>query len=395
MSNHFQTIVIGAGSLGSATAYWLTQAGQRDVLLLEQHQLAHAHGSHGDHSRIIRHSYHDEKYGRLTRAMYEAWDHLEHESGQQVLVRTGGLDIADVGSTGANSVAAYRRVMTAVGIPHEQLSKAQLLERYPQWQFEQDVTATFQAEAGLVDIRRAVLTHANLARAAGATVLDHTAVVAVEGGRDGGDGVRVVTAGGVHTADAVVVCAGSWTDALLAPLGQTWRTTITEEQVLYVQSRRLQDFTVGTFPVWAYHGSDLVYGFPAYGEPAVKLARENLSRVVTQEQRSAEPHLEENELLLHFLAEKLPGAHGPVLYARTCPYDLTPDRDFVLDALPGHPRVFVGAGAAHAGKYAALIGQVLAELVTTGRSQHPIADFAADRPALTDPSFTPIFSLQR
>jgi glycine/D-amino acid oxidase-like deaminating enzyme len=31
-----QTIVIGAGAIGSATAYWLAERGQTDVLVLEQ-----------------------------------------------------------------------------------------------------------------------------------------------------------------------------------------------------------------------------------------------------------------------------------------------------------------------------------------------------------------------
>ena len=69
------------------------------------------------------------------------------------------------------------------------------------------------------------------------------------------------------------------------------------------------------------------------------------------------------------------------------------DRDFVLDVLPGHPHVAVFNGAGHAGKFASLVGRILAELLTTGTSSHPIDAFRLSRPAITDPDFEPVFRL--
>ena len=40
----FDVIVLGAGAMGSAAAYYLVRAGQR-VLLLEQFEIDHQHGS--------------------------------------------------------------------------------------------------------------------------------------------------------------------------------------------------------------------------------------------------------------------------------------------------------------------------------------------------------------
>ena len=73
---------------------------------------------------------------------------------------------------------------------------------------------------------------------------------------------------------------------------------------------------------------------------------------------------------------------------------MPPDRDFVIDVVPGHPRLALGIGAGHAAKFASVIGQALAQLSLTGFSDHPIAPFALDRPALTNPHFTPTFRLQ-
>jgi sarcosine oxidase len=53
--------------------------------------------------------------------------------------------------------------------------------------------------------------------------------------------------------------------------------------------------------------------------------------------------------------------------------------------------VFNGAG--HAGKFASLMGQILADLQTSGTTPHPIAPFTLDREALTDPHYPSTFKL--
>jgi len=74
--------------------------------------------------------------------------------------------------------------------------------------------------------------------------------------------------------------------------------------------------------------------------------------------------------------------------SKTCLYDMPPDKEFVVDLLPGDPRITVAiGGSGHAGKFAAFLGQVVADLATTGTTSYPVSIFRADRPALTDPAF--------
>jgi len=126
---------------------------------------------------------------------------------------------------------------------------------------------------------------------------------------------------------------------------------------------------------------------------AVKAGRDEPGRVTTQEARSRQPDEENRAQLTEFMARRLPGALGPELTTKTCVYDLTPDRNFVLDTLPGHPRVAVFVGAGHAAKFAGLMGSILADLALHGGTEHPIAPFRYDRPAITDPSFVPTLRL--
>jgi sarcosine oxidase len=94
---------------------------------------------------------------------------------------------------------------------------------------------------------------------------------------------------------------------------------------------------------------------------------------------------------MRFLQERIPTFLGPTLYTKTCLYTMPPDRHFVIDTVPGYPQVTVVVDGGHAFKFAALIGRILSQLALDDRSDYPITPFRADRPALTDPTFQPIF----
>jgi sarcosine oxidase len=70
-----------------------------------------------------------------------------------------------------------------------------------------------------------------------------------------------------------------------------------------------------------------------------------------------------------------------------CQYTLTPDRDFVLSLVPGHPSVVVGMGAAHGFKFAPTFGRLLADLAVDGGTSTDVTPFRMDRPGLTDPAY--------
>ena len=64
---------------------------------------------------------------------------------------------------------------------------------------------------------------------------------------------------------------------------------------------------------------------------------------------------------------------------------MTPDREFVLDHVPGHEGAVVGLGAAHGFKFAGVFGKVLAELAIDGTTGHDVSGWPATRPILTEP----------
>ncbi len=308
MGHRHSHVVVGAGALGSATAYWLTRAGVGDVLVLEQYHLGHGRGASEDHSRIMRHAYHSSVYTALTQAAYDAWADIEDETGLQLVLKTGGLDLAVAGTAGETELGNYRRSLMPFGIPSQDLDAGEVRRRWPVWRIGDDVVGLYQQDGGILDIRRGTAAHIALARRGGARFQPHTKVRGIS---PRAHGVSLSTGNGTVEAGHVVLCVASWLPDLLGDLGLRWRLTLSQEQVSYFATPHARDFAPGRFPVWMWHGDSVFYGFPVYGEVAVKAARGMTGRFVTQETRSFEPDRSETDLVASFLRERLPAAAGP------------------------------------------------------------------------------------
>jgi len=379
--------VVGGGAIGSAAAYWLSRRAGDEVVCLEQWQLGHGRGASEDHSRIIRLGYHSPAYTALTRDAYAAWREVEAESGVPLVRTTGMVNIARRESEGARILDLYTAAMDEQAIGYERIDAAELMRRWPQFRVGDEHEALVQAEGGILDVRRAGAVHVALARARGATVRGDARVAAIER-RD--DGVRLVCDdGGEVIADQVVLCAGAWTRSLLRRLGVDWPIRLTHEQVTYFATPNLADFAPERFPIWLWHGDgdDEYYGFPVYGEVATKAAQDLGGPEASLDDWPWPPDAERVARVARFCEQILPGYTGPELLTRSCVYDMPPDRDFVVDRVPGHPRLLVCIGAGHAAKFAGLLGRILSELAIDGESGFPIEAFRADRPALVDPGF--------
>ena len=77
------------------------------------------------------------------------------------------------------------------------------------------------------------------------------------------------------------------------------------------------------------------------------------------------------------------------MLTKTCLYTMTPDRDFVISALPGHSGIVAAVADGHGFKFASLLGRMLAEIALGGTPSPDLERFRADRPALApgrDPS---------
>jgi len=376
MTRTFDVIVLGLGGIGSGAAYWLAKRGM-NVLGLEQFELGHARGESADHSRIIRLSYHAPEYVRLAKEAYQAWKAVEEDAGAQLVFKTGGLDLGP--HDGAISLETYANAMRTCGVEYERLDAREIRRRYPAFNIDDDVHGLFQEDGGLVAAEHATQAHQRVARELGATLL---ASVRVHSLRSRGGEIEVETGQGHYTANDLVVAAGPWTNPVLDRFGMRLPLEITKEQAMYFRPPDLAPFALGRFPVWIWMDDPSFYGFPVFGEVAVKVAQDAGGKPVDPDTRGFEPDEDITARVRSFLQTHLPAALGPEHSIKTCLYTLTPDRDFIIDTLPDYPNVHVAVGAGHAFKFASVIGRILSDLAFDGRTRSSIDAFAIDRPIL-------------
>ncbi len=385
MTERFEHVVVGLGALGSATAWQLARRGEQ-VLGLEQFALGHERGASHDSSRILRHSYHTPDYVRLTHEAYADWAELEADAGESFVTVTGGLDLFPPGTPLAAD--DYTGAMAAAGVPFSVLDAADVTRRWPQLALPEGTVALHQERTAIVPAARGTAAMQERARAHGAELRDKSPVTGLR--HLGAEGWAVEAGDRTYRCRRLVVTADAWTAGLLAPLGVELLLTVTQEQVTYFAPGRPQDFAPERFPVWIWMDDPSYYGFPTYGEATVKAAQDCGGPTVTADARSFDPDPARQAALAAFMARTFPGS-GPPVRSRSCLYTLTADRDFVLDAVPGHDAAYVGLGAAHGFKFAPTFGRLLADLAVTGTAGTDVdlSHFRMDRPALTDPAVVP------
>jgi monomeric sarcosine oxidase len=371
-------VVVGLGALGSGAAWQLATRGY-SVVGLEQFELGHGRGASHDTSRILRHSYHTPSYVRLTQEAYDDWARLEAESGEELVTVVGGLDLFPPDC--AISPVDYADSLREVGIAFEELDATEIRRRWPVFHPPPGTLGLYQERGAIVPAARGTAAMQRLASAAGATLLGSTPVTRVS---DHGSYVVVEAGGTSYTCRGVVVAADAWTNQVLAGLGAEIPLTVTLEQPTYFAPPDPTPYQ--DIPLWIWMDEPSYYGFPCYGEPTVKAAQDCGGPTVDPDHRTSEPDAEMRDRLAAFMGSLLPGT-GPVVRSLRCQYTLTPDRDFVMAPVPGHPSVVVGLGSAHGFKFAPTLGRILADLVTRGETTSDVSGFGFDRPGLTDPAY--------
>jgi sarcosine oxidase len=371
----FDVAIVGLGAFGSAAAYWATARGSR-VVAFERFELGHAKGASDDHSRIIRRTYDADEYLRFADAAFDAWAAVSEETGEQLVIPTGGLDLFP--EDGTDRPEAFVEAMGLRGVVFELLDAREVRHRWPVWRLDDSVRAIYQPDAGVVAARRANEAHRRAAVGRGATLLERTPVVSVA--RDG-EGFRVLTETDTYHAGSLIVTADAWMNEVLAPFGVRLQLRYTQEQVTYFD---VSDpvFAPERFPVWIWHNVPHTYGLPAFGPPGPKVALHMAGPDMTPAERTFEPDPGILATVEAFTREHLPAAAGPVLETKTCQYTITPDLDFVLDVVPGVPGSAMALGTGHGFKFASAIGRALVELAVDGQSEWRLPRFAAERPGL-------------
>jgi glycine/D-amino acid oxidase-like deaminating enzyme len=163
----FDAIVLGVGSMGSASCYFLAQRGYR-VLGIEQFDIPHELGSHVGQSRIIRKAYAEHPdYVPLLERAYQNWKSLEQKTGSQVYFKTGLVYFGDAKS---DTMKGVHESANKYHIDVKSLSEEETSRRFPAFKLPSHYERLEEPDAGFVTPERSILLFTDQAIRGGATI---------------------------------------------------------------------------------------------------------------------------------------------------------------------------------------------------------------------------------
>lgn len=382
-TNHYDVAVVGLGALGSAAAYHAVSKGAK-VIAFEQFELGHVKGASHDTSRIVRTSYEGPEYVALAKSAYKDWAKLEVAAKQKLLTITGGVvflpkekgkQAPDQWTNGIPTASEWARTLDANGVPYERLSNVEANKRWPVLKIKEDREVIYTSDTGIAHAYKSITAMQFLARLGGAEMLENTQVKHVTPNASIGRGVRIETSKGVYSASKVILAADAWVNELLRPLGMEVPLRVTQEQVTYFKPSNPGQYQPDKFPVWVWAGEQWYYGFPCYGEPAIKVGHDNAQQYMTPSERTFVPNRGRIDELASLLQDFTPDGGRQELRTVTCQYAMTPNRQFVISPVEKHEDIICTLGSAHAFKFAPAIGRIAAELALDGKTTDDISKF--------------------
>jgi sarcosine oxidase len=382
MASIFDVIVLGIGSMGSATCYQLASRGV-SVLGLEQFSIPHDQGSHAGQSRIIRKAYFEHAdYVPLLERAYENWKQLEALTEKQVYFPTGLLYAGkpdDILIKGVKHSAEKYEVLI------ESVAKQELANRFPQFQVPNEYEILFEPDAGFITPERAVSLYASEAIKAGATIHSNERTLSW---KQMGSNIEVVTEKGAYVCNKLVISAGAWTDMFLPELSNQLR--VTRQVIAWLNPKTRKQFELGNFPCWMvddHTQEGMYYGFPVlptekFGAPAgLKVAHHYRGLLARADAVDRNISAEEEQTILKSISKFLPEGYESTSVLKTCLYTNTPDENFIIDFVPGSSKqVILAAGfSGHGFKFVSVVGEILADLAINGNTNLPINFLSVNR----------------
>jgi sarcosine oxidase len=369
----YDAIVIGVGSMGSSTCYYLARQGYK-VLGLEQFSIPNEMASHSGQSRLIRKAYFEHSdYVPLLKRAYENWEHIQQQTGEKIFYETGLLYCGSPHHPiikGVKASAAQHKIQLQV------FNAANAKAIYPQFNFVKNDEVILEKNAGFLLPAKAISIYVDEAQKYGADIRAHQEVISWEKEKNS---IKVKTASGDFETRKLILTAGAWTSKLIPQLQN--ELSVTRQTLFWAQSINAKDFGPAVFPCWMIapvRSKGVYYGFPylettifgeptglkfAYHHPGEKTDPDKVNKIIT-----------ENEMdeILRSISKYLP--IEAITATKTCLYTNTRDENFIIDHLPGYDKdVTIACGfSGHGFKFVSVVGEILAELAMNGKTTFPI-----------------------
>ncbi|XP_049349948.1 probable sarcosine oxidase [Solanum verrucosum] len=370
----FDVIVIGAGIMGSCTAYQTSKRNQK-TLLLEQFDFLHHLGSSHGESRTIRATYPEDYYPKMVLKSETLWRDAEEQIGYKVYFKTPQLDI---GPSNSKALKAVISSCNKNSIPVRVIDRNTMFQEFDDLiQLPDNWIGVVTEYGGVIKPTKAVSMFQTLAIKNGAFLKDNMEVVDIKKDSLTGGVLVIAKNGEKFSGKKCVVTVGPWMNKLVRNItGIVIPIQPLETTVLYWKIKKGYEskFTIGNgFPTFASYGEPYIYGTPSLEYPGLIKIPIHGGRPCEPTDRTWEP-TQSLDPLKKWIQEKfgdLVDSTRPVV-TQSCMYSVTPDEDFVIDFLGGEfgDDVVVGGGfSGHGFKMGPIVGKILSDLVIDGETK--------------------------
>lgn len=366
--------VIGAGAFGGWTALHLLRRGAA-VTLVDAWGPGNSRASSGGETRVLRSIYGGtRRYVEWTARALAQWKESETAWGERLFFPTGALWMFLGADDYARSSLAAAKDS---GFTVEEVGLAAAKQRYPQISFEGVRTVFFEKEAGYLLARQAcaAVRHAFVAEGG---AYRQAALAPLPATRTAGAPLPLA-GGGALAADAYVLACGPWLGQILPDI-MTDLIAPTRQEVFYFGTPAGDArFDEETMPVWVTIGEAFLYGIPGNQRRGFKFADDTRGAPFDPTHGERVPSTDGIARARQALGARFPAlADAPLLEARVCQYENSPDGHLILDRHPRWDDLWIaGGGSGHGFKMGPAVGEHVADLVL-GRAA-PEAAFSLAR----------------
>ena len=374
-------VVVGGGIEGAATAWALAGRGVTDVVVCERDTVGS--GGTGKSSGVVRCHYGVSSLAAMARKGLELFEHAQERLGTDIGFRRTGY-VVGVGPDNVTALDANLDAQRAVGVDTGRVERSDVARMWPTAQLDDFAAFGWEPRGGYGDGYLTAQAFAAAARREGVRVRQGTPVEEILTDGSGVSGVRL-RSGETVASRRVVVAAGPWSVALLAPLGVDLPVRAHRESIVVV------DPGTDTRDVPVF--SDLVSLQYIRTEASGELLFGN-SDLSSPEDADPDRYSDRAtpdflEMAVEKIAHRFPGLpDAAVASSYAGCYDITPDFNPVIGEV-GVDGLTVAAGfSGHGFKISPAVGELVADLVCEGHSLDPdvpegdfrLSRFAEGRP---------------
>ena len=354
-------VIIGGGIVGASIAWHLTEAGCRDVLIIEResHQ---GKGSTGKSMGGVRAQFATKPNIQMSLYSIPFYAAFEERLGQPADYRPQGYMFVATKPAHLEYLRTNQALQKSLGLKNVgMVSHDEIVERVPQLRSDDILGGSFCATDGFVDPYSVMVGFTTAACERGVKVWKSTEVTGIH--RDGSGSFEVATARGPVSAKTVVNAAGAWAREVAAMAG------------VDLPVEPLRRMLVPTEPFDGVSHAlpmviDMTNGFHFRPESLGFLLAWNDPEETSGFKTNFEPSFIEK--ILERAADRVPCFENLAINPKRAwagLYEMTPDHHCILGPVPGLDGFFCANGfSGHGVMHAPATGKILADLITMGKT---------------------------